>query len=519
MTLPHALDVRGLTKRFGATQALSDGTITIEAGEIHGLVGENGSGKSTLVKILTGFHTPDGGDVRICGSAATFPVRPDAHPVAVVHQDLGLVLSISVLENIVVTDGFGAAGNAPIPWTRLRAEVQALLDRLRIAVRLDALVGSLTRAEQALVGIARALRQLDLRRAALSSQNSGSQASLIILDEPTASLSSSEAELVFATLRTIASQGGSALYISHKLMEVVELCDRVTVFRDGRTVAVETRAEMTTDRLVAHMLGARPEHLATERDLDHNAAKLLEVENISGGAVHGISFSVGAGHILGITGLVGMGQDDVPYLISGGMEARTGSVRVSGADLSTLTIEASQQAKLFVVPADRRGQGLWVEGTAAENLELPRERNNWRRLWRDRAGALSHAHEQMRKLDVRPLNPSLPIWAFSGGNQQKILLGKWLQMGPRVMVLHEPTQGVDVGAKREIHEIIRRLAESGVAVCICSSDHEELAALCDEIAVLRDGRVTARLGADDIEIPSIIAAMNMNTDRPLMETH
>lgn len=491
-----ALVVDGLTKRFGATLALSEASLRVATGQVHGLIGENGSGKSTLVKILCGYHVPDGGAVNLWGRSLDFPVPADSG-IAVVHQDLGLVDTLTVLENIAVAGGFGGAGIAPVPWRRLRTEIAALLSGLDIDLPLDVPVGALSRAQQALAGIARALRQVG--------RSDGN--ALLILDEPTASLSSSEAERIFAVLRQVAQRGNSVIYISHKLSEVIALCDHVTVLRDGRTVASLPSSGADTARLAELMIGGRLEHLAAERAIDAAAPVVLEVRGLAGAGVSALDLAVRAGHIMGVTGLVGMGQDDVPHLIYGSRPARSGSVFMNGDELRPLDIRSCQAHGLFVVPANRRGEGLWVEATAAENMALPLEGRDWRG-WRSARGLSERALAQMRPLHVRPLDPAKPVSAFSGGNQQKVLLGKWLQMKPRAIVLHEPTQGVDVGAKREIHEIVRALADAGVAVCICSSDHEELAALCDGITVLRHGRVAHRLPRSEVSLTAIVAAIN-----------
>lgn len=408
--------------------------------------------------------------------------------------------TLSVLENVAVADGFDGAGARPIPWKQLRKQVRELLSELGIEVQGEELVGGLTRAEQALVAIARAIRQLRIRE-------NGSRA-LIVLDEPTASLTRTEAERVFQVLKSVAAGGGAVVFVSHKLDEVVQLCHRVSVLRDGTTVATTSSAEVEQERLIELMLGAAPEHVPAER-LQHSVAQSgLSVRGLSGSSVSDVSFDVPSGRIVGVAGLVGMGQDEVPYLIGGASPARAGTVSVKGAVLAPLTIHTTQRAGLFVVPADRRGQGLWVEATASENLELPLERKNWWRGWRDSGAALRRAAEQMQALQVSPLDPGRQMWAFSGGNQQKVLLAKWLQMQPVVLVLHEPTQGVDVGAKRDIHEIIRRLADAGAAICVCSSDLEELAALCDEVITLHSGRASTVLRQPEVSLASIVAAVN-----------
>ncbi|HSV77784.1 MAG TPA: sugar ABC transporter ATP-binding protein [Ramlibacter sp.] len=504
---PAALAIRGLCKRFGATQALADVDLLVREGEIHSLIGENGSGKSTLVKILCGYHTPDAGQITLWGSPMPLPV-PKNSGIAVVHQDLGLVDSLSVLENIAVIDGFGGAKVRPVPWQRLQEEVRSLLRSLEIDVPLHANAGQLTRAHQALVAIARALRQVG---------GAGSdKRTILILDEPTASLSSDEARNVFRVLRQIAARGGSVVYISHKLQEVCDLSDQVTVLRDGHTVENEARGFFDVAQLGDMMIGGRLASLADKHAPDPAAPVVLDVRGITGGSVSDVSFQVRAGHVMGVTGLVGMGQDDIAHLIYGSLPARSGAVHMRGQALSPPGIRESQRHGLFVVPADRRGEGIWVDATAQENLALPLEGRLWRG-WRDAGAITARALEQMRALHVRPLDPARPMWAFSGGNQQKVLLGKWLQMRPAALVLHEPTQGVDVGAKREIHETVRRLADSGVAICVCSSDHDELVALCDEVTVLRHGSVTHRLAGDGISLASIIAAINHEARNPIAE--
>lgn len=500
-----ALEVLSLTKHFGATQALRGASLEVQSSEIHGLVGENGSGKSTMVKILSGYHRPDAGTVRIWGEDVHFPVHPERHGLGIVHQDLGLVETVSVLENVAALTGFDADRVRPIPWRRLRREASELTAELGLSVALDEPAGNLTRAEQALVAIGRVLRQLRVRR--------GRQPALIVLDEPTASLTGGEAERVFDVLRGIARSGGAVVLISHKLEEVAEVCHRVTVIRDGETVATESASPLDVGRLMTLMLGAVPDRQAVERATF--GSDRLQVRKLSRKFVRDLSFEVPAGGIVGITGLVGMGQDEVPYLIGGASAVSDGTVEVDGRSIAPLNIRNTQKAGLFVVPAEPRRQGLWVEATAAENLELPVEAHGWHRVWREPGVVIQRAKQLMSALQVRPLEPTRPMWAFSGGNQQKVLLAKWMQMEPAVLVLHEPTQGVDVGAKREIHSALQRLAASGRAVCICSSDHEELAELCDRVITLYEGQVSAVLTGKEVSLESIVAAANRRPPLPV----
>jgi ribose transport system ATP-binding protein len=505
----EALYLADVSKRFGATRALDRVSLQLKAGEVHGLVGSNGSGKSTLVKIVVGVHTPDSGYARLAGSRCDLPLSPaERRGIAVIHQDLGLVDGISALENLIVTTAFGAGPGRPIRWTRQAKSVRALLDRMELEIDLNAEVAALAPGQRTLLAVCRAL--LELQRA--RDTDGGDQGHVLILDEPTAALSDAESEAVWAVLRRISSAGGSALLITHHLHEVLEHCDRVTVLRDGRRVVTASCAGLDEGALVHSMLGvAAPSREQSRRPaaVSKRRRDVLAATDLRGHTLHGLSLGLGAGEIVGIVGLLGMGQDELPYMLAGSLRASGGAVTVDGRELPTGDPRAARKAGLVLIPQNRHRDGLWIEADGAENLGIVQQRRFMRAGIYRRRLELSSAEQWFNRLGVRPVAPALALSGFSGGNQQKVLLAKWLQTEPRVIVLHEPTQGVDVGAKLEIHNLLRRYAsESGVAICLCSTDLEETEEMCDRVIVLRYGRAAGELTGTDIRSHAILGLAN-----------
>lgn len=502
--------VGDLCKRFGPTQALDHATLTLRSGEVYGLVGANGSGKSTLVKILAGFHTPDSGNARLHGETRPLPLSPaDRRGIATIHQDLGLVDGLTVLENLVVSTGFGARAGQPIRWGAQARRAQALLERMGLELDIHSDIGRLAPGQRTLVAVSRAM--LELERA--SQQDGSSRGHLLILDEPTAALSAAESTAVWQLLHRITANGGAALLISHHLHEIRAHCDRVTVMRDGRTVLTAPAAELTEATLVETMLGetlvrAKPAPDVT-RSRSSGAGHTLSVEDLCGLTIDGLSFEVRPGEVVGLVGLLGMGQDELPYLLGGAAQPRSGRIAVDGRTLPHGDIRAARRAGVALIPQDRRGDGLWIEATGAENLGIVDLARFVRRGRFRRGLELASAGRQYERLGVRPADPTLAVGGLSGGNQQRVLLAKWLQTEPRVVVLHEPTQGVDVGAKLEIHTILRTFArEAGAAICLCSTDLEETEEMCDRVIVLRYGRVAGVLSGSDVRSHAILSLAN-----------
>lgn len=475
-TVPR-LEVSNISKLFGETKVLSEFSMVIRPGEIHGLVGENGSGKSTLVKILTGYHTCEaGGSVSLDGKALAVPVQwAEAHEagISVVHQDLGLIDDLTVAENIGV-GGYRVHGRFhTIDWKWQEEVAAEILHRMSSVVSPKSLVASLSASQRAEVAIARALRD--------NKPGTG----LIILDESTRSLTRDEMARFYEMLRVFTNQGTSVLLVSHNLEEIMAQTDYLTVLQDGVLAGSGLKTTELSERdIVQRMLGREIRNL-TRRAAITNPWSAVEVEGLKGNGIEGISFTIGRGEVVGITGLPGCGFEQIPYLLSGARAASEGFILINEdrVDLAKATVRRCARAGIALVPERREHDGLAFELSMAENMSLPTlsSRGNWwfvSKRWQE-----EESHRMSEKLGIRPRDPSLLIKQFSGGNQQKVLMGKWLSVGPKLLILHEPTQAVDVGAKQDILRQIHQVADTGVSVLVVSIDATDLAVVCDRIYV------------------------------------
>lgn len=498
------LEVRGVSKAFGPTEALVDVDFDVRAGEIHALVGQNGSGKSTLVKILAGVYDPDGGSIAVDGTEFDPRRAGEARlrGLRFVHQDLGLVDSVDVVENLALGRGYDLRFPRRISWRHERRQARAALGELGYDLDVRALAGALPASDRTAIAIARALDGWE------------SAARLLVLDEPTASLPEAEVARLFDVVRTIRARGVGVIYVSHHLDEVLAIADRVTILRDGARVGTFATEQLDHDRMVELIVGRGPsgggEQSASpggqsasrggESALQGTPSQYeqaLVVEDLSGAVLRGVSLRVGAGEVVGVAGLTGSGREELgPVLF--GAAGRSGSVSVAGrvvpADRPDLAIEAG----LGFVPADRKSVGLVASMVVRENVTLADLRPYLR------GGLLRHRAERsdvdtwLGLLDVRPRDQTLGTMRLSGGNQQKVLLARWLRIRPRMLVLDEPTQGVDVGAKAEIHRRIVAAARDGAGVLVCSTDTAELVRVCDRVLVMQRGGIGAELVGRDI---------------------
>jgi ribose transport system ATP-binding protein len=491
------LELRGLSKSFGASRALDDVSMILEPGEVHGLVGENGSGKSTLVKILSGYHSPDpGGALLVDGQPVSLPVRPALarrFGLSVVHQDLGLIDSFSVAENMRI--GLFRVGRftRAISWRHERERTRAALAELGADIDPEAPVAALSPAGRAEVAIARALQHHEPDRG------------VVMFDESTRALPPEPRRHFHSLVADVVARGGSVLLVSHQLEEVLAHTDRVTVLRDGRVVAGGLRTgELSEHELIRLMLGrdltrsARSPRLApaaTAADTNPAATApaattpAARVQQLSGHVVRDIDLTVGAGEVVGVTGLLGSGFEELPYLLAGARTAVRGTLAVAGRvlDLARTGPRDLLDAGVALVPEGRQAEGLAFSETVLDNITLPRVRARsgtglLRRSWQQ-----EEARRVVNELGVRPPDPRMRVGQLSGGNQQKVLLGKWLGGDPRLLLLHEPTQGVDVGARQDLEHAIGRAAERGTGVLLASMDAGELASLCDRVIVIRNG--------------------------------
>jgi ribose transport system ATP-binding protein len=495
------LRIEHLSKTFPGQKALDDMHLELRAGEVHALVGPNGSGKSTLIKVLAGFHDPDPGaagywrgEPFALGSAGLGGDR-----LRFVHQDLGLVEELNAIDNIALVHGYQhRTVLRTIDWRREAERARRLLGRLGIE-DFDVFrpVSKGTPVDRASIAIARALDGLHAGEGVL------------ILDEPTASLPPAEVKRLFAIVRELVAGGTSVLYVSHRLDEIFELAERVTVLREGRHVATRQVAELKPRELSALLVGHAVDDLAPrERPPETGQDPVLTVSGLRSTFVADLSFTVAPGEVLGFAGLLGSGREEVPYAVAGALTPpAAGTFRVRGKEASRLDPGRAQRLGIAFVPADRAREGSVAEFTVAENITLPKLSSY------TRAGVLDSGRERgevgdwIARLDIRPPVPARRFPQLSGGNQQKAVVARALGLEPAVLVLAEPTAGVDVGARQLIYRLVRSTAESGLGVLVSSSDVDDLMNLCDRVIVLHNGRAVRELAQHQMTQANLLHAM------------
>jgi rhamnose transport system ATP-binding protein len=484
--------LRDASKSYGAVRAVREATIALRPGEVRALVGENGAGKSTIVRLLAGVTRPDTGSVAVDGEPADFHGPADARDagIAVIYQEPTVFPDLSVAENVMM-------GRQPLSGARridrraLHDQVQGLLDRLGVRLDADQPVRGLSIADQQIVEIAKAL-SFDAR--------------VLIMDEPTAALSGPEVERLFAVVRALQESGAAVLFISHRLDEVFAICDTVTVMRDGAVVHDAAVADMTTDEMVRRMVGRELGALYPKQDAQVGE-RVLEVKRLTReGVFFDVSFEVRAGEIVALAGLVGAGRSEVARAIFGIDRTDAGHVEVSGRKLPPGRPLAAMQAGIAFVPEDRRMQGLVMDLSIARNATLTRMRA-LTRLGLIRAGAENRlAREWAQRLQLKYHRLDDPVGFLSGGNQQKVVLAKWLATEPKLLILDEPTRGVDVGTKAEVHRLMGELAGRGLAVLMISSELPEVLGMADRVLVMHEGRLTTELSRDEADEERVIRA-------------
>jgi ribose transport system ATP-binding protein len=480
-----------ITKRFGGTTALRDVSLDLAAGEILALLGENGAGKSTLIKSLAGIHTPDEGRILFKEELyAHHPPRPnEKQKVAFIHQDLGLIEWMTVGENVGLAQGFSKSRGL-IDWHATEARAEAALKLVGCDFDPTRRVQDLSRTEKSLVAIARALAV---------------EADVLVLDEPTASLPADEVERLFKVLRSLKARGVGMIYVSHRLDEIFKLSDRVAVLRDGKLVGDRKVSETSPTELVNLIVGRAVTQLY-HRAERKSGAETLSVSRLVGPGVGPVSFTARAGEVLGLVGLRGAGQEAVGRCLFGA-ETFSGDVKLDGKplDLSSTVVALTQGIGL--VARDRTEESVALSLSIRENTFL-----NPGSVGRSLFSILSPALEALRAIDIgtsvglRPNDPHLPVEALSGGNQQKVVVGRWLATNRRVLIAEDPTAGVDVGAKSEIYQLISKALESGLTVIVVSTDFEEVAHICHRALVFSRGAIVAELEGEDLSTQSLIHA-------------
>ncbi|MBV9756683.1 MAG: sugar ABC transporter ATP-binding protein [Alphaproteobacteria bacterium] len=482
------LEMRGISKQFGGTQALNDAGIRVGAGEIVALLGENGAGKSTLIKILAGVYSLETGSVSYRGQDVTQTLR--RLPIAFIHQDLGLIEWMTVAENICLTLGYPRRRGL-VDGTAARTRAAKALAVLGADIDPDIRIQSLSRTDKSLVAIARAL---------------AADAAILVLDEPTASLPANEVARLFAALHRLRARGVGMIYVSHRLDEVFEIADRMVVLRDGRVVGERAVAATTPEEAILLIVGREPSQVF-RRPAERAGSARLVLENLTLGTIGPVSCEIHAGEVVGLVGLRGAGQEAIGRALFGLAEIAGGRILLDGGAVAPASPRAAMRAGINLVCADRVAESIVPNLTVRENMfinPLAAGSGLLSLLPPGQEGRTAHALGQ--RIGLRPNDPNLPIEWLSGGNQQKVVVGRWLHLQAKIYVFEDPTAGVDVGAKAEIYRLFDVALAAGAAILIVSTDFEEVAKVCHRALVFDRGRVVAELGAADLSVENLLAA-------------
>ncbi|WP_435528514.1 sugar ABC transporter ATP-binding protein [Mesorhizobium shangrilense] len=490
------LQLSGISKRYGGVTALNTVNFACQRGAVHAVLGENGAGKSTLIKIISGVVRPDDGAILLDGQAVSFATPADAmkNGIVGIFQELSLIPDLSVEANICLTSPPGRLGF--VNFAAQRRFAKNLLDRVGCGdIHPGELVRNLSLSRKQMVEIAKAL---------------GRRARLVILDEATSALTGEDVKKVYSLIERLRNEGVAILYISHRMHEIAHLADECSVFRNGQNVATFANGEHTDGEIVRMMIGRDFKHVFPEKPARTKAPRpALEIEHLSwADRIKDVSLSVDAGEIVGLGGLDGQGQRELFLALFGVLRGVTGTVRVNGA---SVTISSPRKAKskavgIALVPEDRKTEGLILPMTVRDNMSLASIGRYVRRLMIDRASENAEIGRQVERMAIKAANPDVVVGTLSGGNQQKVLIGKWLMTGARILLLNDPTRGIDVGTKQEIYALMRKLADEGTAILFYSTDYDELIGCCDRVAIFYDGAVRRELDGDDIVEHNIVAA-------------
>ncbi|MEC5321503.1 ribose ABC transporter ATP-binding protein RbsA [Brenneria populi subsp. brevivirga] len=486
------LQLQGINKSFPGVKALSGAALNVYPGKVMALVGENGAGKSTMMKVLTGIYAKDAGSVHFLGREVSFngPKSSQEAGIGIIHQELNLIPQLTIAENIFLgrefTNRFGR-----IDWKRMYGEADKLLKRLNLRYDSRRVVGDLSIGDRQMVEIAKVL---------------SFESKVIIMDEPTDALTDSETASLFNVIRELRSQGRGIVYISHRLKEIFEICDDVTVFRDGQFIGECPVGELQEERLIEMMVGRRLEEQYPRLNQAPGAVR-LRVKNLSGPGVDDVSFSVRKGEILGVAGLMGAGRSELMKIIYGALPRTGGYVALDGREVVTRTPQDGLANGIVYISEDRKGDGLILGMSVKENMSLTALR-----YFSRRGGQIKHAQERLAVSDfIRLFNiktPSMeqPIGLLSGGNQQKVAIARGLMTRPDVLILDEPTRGVDVGAKKEIYQLINQFKQEGLSIILVSSEMPEVLGMSDRIIVMHEGRLSGEFSTGQATQEALMAA-------------
>jgi ABC-type sugar transport system ATPase subunit len=480
------LQMSNISKTYPGVKALDDVQLTIKPGEVHALIGENGAGKSTLMKILVGVESADeGAEIYFAGEKVRFskPIDATLKGISIIYQDLSLFPNLSIAENICIGRESASKGYSKVKWKSMVEIAEKALAELGLKVDVSLPLEKLSIAKQQLVAIGRSL-VFDSK--------------LIVMDEPTSSLSSGEVEQLYKIIRDLRKKGISIIYISHKLKELFTVADRFTVLRDGKFVGSYDKDDMNEDKLISLMVGRKVDAI-NRVECNTNGEEVLRVEGLSKrGNFKDISFSLRAGEVVGITGLVGAGRTELAQALFGLNKPDTGRIYVSGKKMDIKSSGDAVKLKIAYIPESRQTQGLFLRQSIIDNISVTVFGRLLNKIgFIERAKEKQLASEYIQILDIRPPIAELNAGQLSGGNQQKVVIAKWLATEPKILIIDEPTNGIDIGAKTEIHRLLRRLANKGIGIIVISSELPEVLAVSDRILVMRQGKISGEIDATE----------------------
>ncbi|WP_010493941.1 sugar ABC transporter ATP-binding protein [Paenibacillus elgii] len=472
----YLLEMNDISKSFPGVRVLDKVTFNLTGGEVHALMGENGAGKSTLMKILGGIHRRDGGTVILKGTPCEIasPSMAQSLGIAMIHQELNLIPHLTVMENIFLGREFTYGRSGMINWGKMRQESVRFLSQLCLSIDPGIIAGELSVGQQQMIEIAKALSM---------------NAEILVLDEPTAALTDREIEALFTVIESLKAKGVGMIYISHRMEEIFRICDRVTVMRDGHTVGTDRVADTNIDKLVKMMVGREIKDRFPKIDVSVGEPK-LEVKGLSlPGKLQDISFAVRSGEIVGIAGLMGAGRTELAKALFGVTPARHGEIRVDGRPVAIRKPVDAIRAGIALVTEDRKDEGLLLNLSVKDNISLPNLKDVSSFGFVSRSKETGISERLISQLLIKTPNSEQKVGSLSGGNQQKVVIGKWLETNPQVFILDEPTRGVDIGAKKEIYDLMNQLISRGVAILMISSELPEVLGMSDRILVMHEGRI------------------------------
>lgn len=495
------LEMLGICKSFPGVQALDHVDFSVRKGEIHAIVGENGAGKSTLIKVLGGVYAADSGEIKLNGENVHIANPTDSikKGISIIYQEFNLVPTLSIAENIFlgkeITRGKGclAALNRPAIFERAQKVMERLhmgSDSIDVTMPLE----QLSIAKQQLVEIAKALEN---------------NASILVMDEPTAVLTEKETLALFDCIHELTAQGISVIFVSHRLEEVQEISERITILRDGHFIVTldNTQHQVTKDEIVRYMVGRELVDYYPAAVIKPEEEAILSVRNLSkNGLFHDVSFDLHKGEILGFSGLIGAGRTEMAMTLFGAFQKDSGTIEIEGSPYNGRNIEQAVRAGITLVPEDRKGSGLNLIMSLADNIALPNPKRVSRHGVVSRTKKLKLAEDYIEGLSIRPNLPERAVRDLSGGNQQKVVIAKWLATKPKILILDEPTRGVDVGAKAEIYQLMRNLTAQGIGIIFISSDMPELLGMCDRILVMHNGEISGEFSRENMSQQALMRA-------------